>query len=234
MKNQLNPAQSTELPSEAEVRRYLAQNPDFFERNAVSLETLELKHACVPAASLIERQVQQLRSRSQQLELKLQELLRAAGNNDRLAEALQQLALGLFKAKSVAAALSLTEDLLKQQFLADQVVVRLQVEMPKRTAKKIQHYFVAEAENWIVFEDLLLSGRIVCGQLLRDQLRFFSLHGVPQRGSYALMPLLSGERILGVMMIGSHDPDRFSPTMGVDFLNHFSQLLAGRLAQFFK
>jgi len=45
---------------------------------------------------------------------------------------------------------------------------------------------------------------------------------------------LCEQRLLGVMMIGSRDPERFQPSMGVDFLSHLSQLLAGRLAVLFK
>jgi len=225
---------TTELPSEAEVKRYLALHPDFFARNGAVLESLQLQHDCAPAASLIERQVQQLRGRSQKLELKLQELLQAAANNDRLAEALQEFALGLFKTKNALEAFSLTEMLLKERFLADEVFIRLQVELPKRLAKRNRHYFVENLSQQPAFAEFLGSGKVVCGHLPADQFDFFAPQIVGHEASYALMPLLCEQRLLGVMMIGSRDPERFQPSMGVDFLSHLSQLLAGRLAVLFK
>jgi len=234
MKNQLKPLESMELPSEAEVKRYLEVQPDFFDRNEILLENLQLRHDCAPADSLIERQVQQLRGRSQQLELKLQELLRAAGNNDRLAEALQEFALGLFKTKNALEAFSLTETLLKERFLADEVFIRLQVEPPKRLAKRNRHYFVENLSQQPAFAEFLGSGKVVCGRLSADQFTFFAPQMMGDEASCALMPLRCEQRVLGIMMIGSRDPERFHPSMGVDFLSHLSQLLAGRLAVLFK
>jgi len=234
MKHQLRSSESIELPSEAEVKRYLELHPDFFVLNGDSLENLQLQHECAPAASLIERQVRQLRRRSQQLELKLQELLQAAGNNDRLAEALQEFALNLFKAKNSLEAFSLTEAVLKERFLADEVFIRLQVPPPKRLAKRNRHYFVDDLNQHPAFAEFLGLEKVVCGRLSVDQFDFFAPQIMGDEASCALMPLRCEQRLLGIMMIGSRDAGRFHPSMGVDFLQHFSQLLAGRLAEFFK
>ena len=64
------------------VAAYLRAHPDFLARYPELLETLELQHASGSAISLIERQVEILRGRSQRLEDRLSNLLEAARDNE--------------------------------------------------------------------------------------------------------------------------------------------------------
>ncbi len=56
---------------EAQVSDYLRAHPDFLVQHPELLETLELNHTSGSAVSLIERQVEILRGRSQRLEDRL-------------------------------------------------------------------------------------------------------------------------------------------------------------------
>ena len=62
--------------TDAKVADYLQTHPDFFERNAALLAKLRLPHLrdATATVSLVERQVEVLRERSQTLERKLKEL----------------------------------------------------------------------------------------------------------------------------------------------------------------
>ena len=63
------------------------QHPDFFDRNEALLALLRLPHARGSSTvSLMERQVEVLREKSQQLESKLAEFVAVARANEQLAE----------------------------------------------------------------------------------------------------------------------------------------------------
>jgi len=70
------------------VAEYLQTYPDFFERNGPLLAKLRLPHLrdAGTTVSLVERQVEVLRERTQSLERKLKELVDVARANDALAE----------------------------------------------------------------------------------------------------------------------------------------------------
>ena len=66
------------------VTEFLRQNPNFLEQEPGLLKDLELSHASGSAASLIEKQVQYLRSQNEGLEQRLNQLTQAASDNEKL------------------------------------------------------------------------------------------------------------------------------------------------------
>src|SRR5665811_207936 len=77
------------------VIKYLRQNPDFLEREPSLLKYLELSHASGPAISLIEKQVQYLRTQNQSMEQRLNQLMQIASDNEKLLSRLHLLTLEL-------------------------------------------------------------------------------------------------------------------------------------------
>src|SRR3546814_17533275 len=68
--------------NEREIVAYLKAHPDFLARHPDLLEAIELKHRSGSAVSLIERQVELLRSKRQRTEGRLDRLLEAAHDNE--------------------------------------------------------------------------------------------------------------------------------------------------------
>ena len=114
----------TEL-SEQAVHDYLSANPDFFERHARLLNSLQLPHASGAAVSLVERQVSLLRQKEIKLERKLKELIQVARENDVLAAKIHQLTLHLMAANDLGKTIAAIEEALRSGFSADQAVLVL-------------------------------------------------------------------------------------------------------------
>ena len=77
------------------VASYLRKHPDFFDQCPDVLETIEIHHESGEAASLIERQVEQLRASNQDLTRQLNRLMRVASENEQLMSRLHRLTLDL-------------------------------------------------------------------------------------------------------------------------------------------
>lgn len=66
-----NTAQQEDITVDVqEVRKYLLEHPDFFQKNSEVLSELILKHDTGAATSLLERQIQTLRKKNDDLEKK--------------------------------------------------------------------------------------------------------------------------------------------------------------------
>ena len=79
-----------------------------------------------------------------------------------------------------------------------------------------------------VFADALASGEPLCGRLLPARNALLYREQAGQVQSSALLPLPG----LGLLAIGSTDPNRFYPGMGTVFLHMMAQSLLTALARF--
>jgi hypothetical protein len=80
------------------------------------------------------------------------------------------------------------------------------------------------------FETLLASGRPRCGQIRDTQRDFIFGADSSGIGSVALVPLM-GDAALGLLVLGSHNRDRFHPGMSTDFLAHLGEIISDALAR---
>lgn len=211
--------------TDEDIERYLSTHPDFFERNIDLLESLSIPHDTGGAVSLIERQVNVLRNKNEQLESKLIELVQVARDNEGLSTRLHRLALGLMEAEGIDDVISTTKDLLRNEFPSTHVVVRLFAE--NGLDEPISDLYIGErgeAPKSLV-EDLFDSNRPVCGRFEEVQMTYvFGDIGVEVK-SAVLIPLTDG-RNLGILALGSHEPDRFHNGMGTLFLGYLGELVS--------
>jgi uncharacterized protein YigA (DUF484 family) len=108
------------------VIAWLRDDPDFFTRHPELVENLRIPHPCRPGVSLLEYQNRLLRERSQRLHDKLLELVAIARDNDRLAERVQRLALGLLDARGgLDELLHGVKAILRDEFKADCIALCL-------------------------------------------------------------------------------------------------------------
>jgi two-component system cell cycle response regulator len=51
-------------------------------------------------------------------------------------------------------------------------------------------------------------------------------HGADGLASVALVPLVRNKRVIGSLNLGSRDPERFTPALGTDFIEHMASIIA--------
>ncbi len=212
---------------EREIVRYLRDNPDFFERHLDLLADMLLPHQPQGAVSLIERQVSVLRDQKQELKQRLQQLTDYARQNEDLSSRLNKLILDLLDADDFESLLNLIQQRLKSDFEADAVVIRLF----NSGAPVLKAH--PDLMDWSepalgAFEKVINGRKPVCGSLKPGQLDALFNDYADVVRSAALIPLVESEsskQCVGLLAIGSEDPQRFRANMGTLFLSHLSHVL---------
>ena len=213
--------------SEEEIAEYLHRHPNFFERHPDLLMGLKLTHQPGSAAvSLVERQVVILRQRNDELERQLKDFVAIAKDNHALVEKIHQLAVTLMEPRSGAERVEILETSLKEDFLAERVVLVLfssPLDPPLSDGGFVKIVDRNDA-GLKPFASFLKSGQPRCG-LLRDRQKAFAFaDNEAEINSAAFVPL--GENVeLGFLIIGSQDPDYFHPGKAMDFLSRLGELV---------
>jgi len=219
---------------EAAVASYLSATPDFFDRHAQLLLKIRLpdSRGGATTVSLLERQVEVLRERNRQLERKLKEFVSVARENDTLNAKVLTMARRLIATTSRAAVITAIEATLREDFDAGQsVLVLTQADAPAgRAETRFLRVVRSDAPDLRSFETLFSSGKPRCGQLRDSQRDFLFGAGSVEIGSVALVPL-GPKGNLGLLACGSHNAQRFNPTMSTDFLTRIGELIAAALVE---
>ena len=207
------------------VATYLRKNPDFLDEFPDILEELQLNHNSGVAASLIERQVEQLREKNQELDRQLNRLVHVASENEQLMSRLHQLTLDLLSIDSRKEFFTHLGNSLLNDFNADILQICLfDKTIAGEAGEDVSH--IKEDDPAVEpFRVHLEKDHTVCGRLNESKLEF--LFGTKARWvqSAALVPLgEKGEH--GMMAIGSSDPARFYPGMGTLFLDLLANVIA--------
>lgn len=200
--------------SPEEIAQFLRKNPNFFEQHPQLLESILVPHPHGGRAiPLTERQIVSLREKARQLEGKLSELLRFGEDNDAIGEKVHRLSLALLGARDAAAAESALHFHLREDFAVPHVSLRMWTEQSDPALRD-------QAAN---------MGAPACGPAAGNP--FLPLFGEAQEHvrSVAIVPL-GQTRNVGVLALGSEDPQRFYAEMGTLYLRRIGELAAGALA----
>ena len=223
---------SDEGLDEESVTQYLQQNPEFFERHPQLLARLRLQHPRNGTTiSLIERQVEVLRDKYQAQEQKLTEFVRVARANNVLADRIHRFACRLLKTTTRADAITQAEASLREDFDTFHAVLLLAGPAgDSGTSPRFLRQVGAEDAVFRSFDALFATCKPRCGQL-RDSQRDY-LFGSEAAGiaSVALVPL-GGQPPLGLLALGSVDPERFHPGMSTEFLSRIGELVTEALSR---
>ncbi len=212
--------------TELEIAAWLQEHPDFFTRHPDLAEGLHVPHPCQPAVSLLVYQNRLLRERGQRLHDKLLEFVSIARDNDRLAERVQRLALGLLNGRSgMKGFLGGIEAILQEEFHADDVSLRLEAAPAFRS--KIAAEFLCP-EVVARFGGLFWTGQPHCGRLRPEQAALLFGDGATRVASAALIPI-GGREWRGLLAVGSSDAERFHPGVGTLFLERIGELVSQAL-----
>ena len=219
---------------EERIERYLALNPDFFERHQPLLARMRLPHMRTGSTvSLVERQVEVLRDQKTDADRRLAEFIAVARANDQLAERIHRFTRRLLRASTTATALTAVEASLREDFDAFNCVLLLtapihslrEVEL-EPFLRKLPH----DDANMRTFEALLATGKPRCGQVRDSQRDFLFGPEAASIGSVALVPLGDGGS-LGLLALGSAERERFHPGMSTEFLKRMGELITDALSR---
>lgn len=214
--------------NEADVAAYLRAHPDFLLRYPELLETMELQHSSGSAVSLIERQVEILRGRSQRLEDKLGNLLEAARDNEKRATSVHRLARVLIRAPTLASAILGLQTSMREDFGIDEIFVGIVGPLLKHS--NIERLARIEMDGAIArsFDNFFRTKLIECGPLAEAQAKLLFPKAAETPLSAAVVPL-EKEKNLGMLVLASRDPQRFQPRQGRLFLEMTAELVSAAI-----
>ncbi len=218
--------------ADAPIAEYLRASPDFFVRNDALLSTLRLPHARGGGAvSLVERQVEMLREKSQSLETKLAELVIVARSNEQLVVKFHDMTRRLLGAMDRQDAVMRLEQSLRQDFdLTHTKLVLFGKGAVGITPNRFVSCMDVKDAQMGGFDSLFAAGKPRCGQVRDSQREYlFGPEGAVV-SSVALVPIGSPVSC-GLLALGSPDRNRFNPGISTDFLSRLADLVGDALTR---
>jgi uncharacterized protein YigA (DUF484 family) len=209
-----------------EVARYLKDHPEFFEEYAELLASLQIPHPHGGRAiPLSERQMLTLREKGRVLEGKLRELVQFGEQNDSISERVHRITLALLAARDLPGLLDSVYNNLRGDFAVPAVALRL--------------WTYAPAQDRIEFGDISQEARVFA-ESLTDA--YFSEHPIGDTGAWfesggeAVRSLvyipLRAQRVVGLLILGSDDPQRFSADKGTLYLTRLGEVVSMALERY--
>ena len=209
-----------------DVAQFLRSNPQFFDQHPQLLESIVVPHPHGGRAiPLTERQIVSLREKVRVLEARLGEFLRFGEDNDAIGEKVHRLSLALLGAKDFAAAAQALYFNLREDFAVPHIALRVWGRPLPAGADAVEAVPVADEQR----HQAETMGAPQCGPAAGSPFLSWFREAQEHIRSVALIPL--GEtRTLGLLALGSEDPQRFFPEMGTLYLRRIGELTAGALS----
>jgi uncharacterized protein YigA (DUF484 family) len=207
--------------SAEQVAAYLASHPDFFTEHTWLLEKLYVPHQRGTTVSLVERQTSLLRERNQLLHGHLADMIDAARHNDVQFEKTKRMVLALLEAWTLDDVAVAVEESLCHDFYGDETALLL---FSERSLESNSIRTLARAEDSLV-QPLIETNLPSCGQLSEAMNRFLFQDRAVKVQSAAVVPLVKGDT-LGLLAIGSYDPNYFQSSQGTLFLSYVGEVLS--------
>lgn len=207
--------------TEAQVAAFLQMHPDFFTRNEKLLEKLQVPHQTGRAVSLIERQTTVLREKNQNLTSHLSDLIDIARHNDAQFEKTKRMVLALLESETLDDIAVAIDESLCQDFASDATSLILFTHKPL----DVNNLRLMNREDAGVISGLIGTNLPSCGRLSEAENSFIFSHDASKVQSAAVVPLVQGET-LGLLSVGSFDPDYFSSNQGTVLLSYVGEVLS--------
>ena len=212
--------------TEDDIAHFLANTPDFFERHAQLLASVQLlspdNHRSV---SLQERQAQMLRDKIRALEMRIMDMIRHGNENMIITEKLQKWACELLQTPASERVPSALKNI-ESRFQVPQVAVRLW---------GVADVFADAPYAQAVSDDVKQLAASLASPLVgatTDVEAVQWLQEPAQAASVALLPLRlhKTDAPFGLLVLASPDAQRFHSGMGTDFLEHLAELCSAALS----
>ncbi len=205
--------------SSQEIAEYLILNPEFFKDNPEVLSSIEVVHDTGAAVSLIQKQVELLRSNYNSTTDKLMDLLKIAKNNEDIFFLTKELILNLLDASSIQEVTRLIEVSFEKDFGANKSILIYFSESPKNIPKGRLRK-PKEVTNFL--GDVLNSKSIFCGEIDKNATNFIFNQKISFK-EVALVPLKSNS-ISGMIALGTNQAGKYSENKDTLFLDFIAEI----------
>jgi len=220
--------------TEDDIANYLVNTPDFFERHAELLSTVQLSSPhSQRTVSLQERQAIMLREKIRMLEQRIMDMIRNVNENMVLADKLLLWARALFLNADPRDLPQMITVELADQFSVPQVGIKVWGVAPAYVGCE---FALGVSDDAKVFATSLTEP--FCG--VNTGLEAINWLPEPQAAvSLAILPLRALPRLgeagglppaFGLLVLASPDAQRFNSTMGTDFLARIADLASAALS----
>ncbi len=212
--------------TEDDIADYLVNTPDFFERHASLLATVQLTHPqSHRAVGLQERQAQMLRDKIKGLEHRIMDMIRHGNENMILTDKLHRWSCDLLVAQPEQLAESALENI-RELFQVPQLALRLW-----SLDEAHSHAPYAQGVTDAV-KDLATS---LDTPYVGPNTGYEAVQWLPeptQAASLALLALRAapGQTPFGLLVLASPDAQRFNSQMGTDLLERLAELAGAALS----
>jgi uncharacterized protein YigA (DUF484 family) len=212
-----------------EIAAWLRRHPKFLQQFPDLALSLVVPREDGPAASLASYQLEVLRDKNRELSRRLQDLYTVSQENERLAVRTHQLTLALMRQDTAAGTVRAMAATLAEDFNGDLVRMVLFAPVAGLSGDEEWLQIIARDERVLTpFNDCLRDGEPLCGRLHPDKQALLYGARVDDVQSTALMPIEG----VGLIAVGSRDPNRFYPGMGTLFLRMMGEAFAAALKRF--
>ncbi|HZX71949.1 MAG TPA: DUF484 family protein [Rhodanobacter sp.] len=211
------------------VAAYLKRHPEFLSEypELAAKLTMPPREQDGAVASLAVYQMQSLRDKNAELERRLAELVAIAAENEKLMERVHSLTVALLRASTFEVTVRTVVAKLSADFHTEQVRILLFGDEPNLPRADWLRQIPGGAEALPEFAEFLHHGEPSSGRLSGEKLERLFDDAASGIQSVAMMPL--GD--VGILAIGSADPDRFQPGMGTLFLKMIAATITAALAR---
>ena len=216
--------------TEDDIANYLANSPDFFERHAQLLASVQLTSPHGNrAVSLQERQAEMLREKIKALEQRIMEMVRHGNENMVISDRVHRWAKAMLLVQSTRALPPTLVAELQKQFMVPQVALKVWDVDARYAGEPFAQGVSEDAKS---FASSLTQP--YCGvnsgfepvNWLEDTAMAMSLALVPLRpGAATVGPAF------GMLVLASPDPHRFQAGLATDFLERIAELASAALSR---
>jgi uncharacterized protein YigA (DUF484 family) len=214
--------------TEDDIADFQVHTPDFFERHAELLATVQLTSPHGQrAVSLQERQAEMLRDKIRQLEWRLAEWVRNGQENVGIADKLHQWTLALMRTADLRQLPGTVADGLQRGFGVPQASLKVWGVAP---AWAQEPFALGASADVQAFASSLAVP--YCG----GNPGLEAVQWLPEPGQAASLALIAlrhaGQpQAFGLLVLASPDPQRFDSAMGTDFLVRIGELASAALSR---
>ncbi len=228
MNRKKNEPEEVQLAPE-QVADYLRRHPDFFLEHIELLAALRIKSPQDgKVVSLVDKQAQVLRERNLEMRQRMGEALETARANEQLFDKTRRLVLDLIETQTLDDVIVVLRDSMRHDFNADTSSLILFGEMDYDSRARTVPLHEAQ-EN---IPGILKTNQPTCG-ILRDEELEFLFPANREVGSAVAAPLVHVGPI-GVLAIGSYDPEYYRSGMGTIFISYVVEALCRIVPRYFQ
>lgn len=217
--------------TEDDIANYLVNSPDFFERHAALLASVQLSSPHGNrAVSLQERQAEMLRDKIKVVEHRIMDMIRNGNENVLIADKLHRWACQLFQSANPSDLPDLIVHEIKSEFVVPQVAIKV---WDVASAYAGADFAQGVSDDAKTFASSLTAP--YCGVnagfesvgWLDDPATAMSLVMIPLRAGLVHNAIPA----FGMLVLASSDPQRFHSGMGTDFLDRIGELSSAALSR---